>query len=67
MMAMLGVLPDIIDRCLNHKQTDKIKATYQLYPYETEKREAWTALGRRLDMLSSSESNVLMGTFGQVA
>ena len=67
MMAKLGVLPDIIDRCLNHKQTDKIKATYQLYSYEAEQIEAWTALGKRLEVLTSSEHNVLVGTFGQVA
>lgn len=50
-MAELGILPDIIERCLNHVEQDRIKRIYQRHDYKAERREAFSQLGRRLDEL----------------
>lgn len=39
MMTALGVLPDIADKCLNHKEQNRIRRTYLRHNYENEKRE----------------------------
>jgi hypothetical protein len=57
MMTMLGVLPEVAERCLNHTEENKIKRTYQRYTYANEMREAWRLLGERLDLLTSPESS----------
>lgn len=59
MMQSLGVLPDIIDRCQNHKlpgddrgrKLAKVRKHYQHYDYAREKREAWDKLSERLDLI----------------
>ncbi|MDY6929571.1 MAG: tyrosine-type recombinase/integrase [Pseudomonadota bacterium] len=48
LMAELGVIPDVIERCLNHIQDDKMKRIYQRHEYKKEMAEAWEALGNRL-------------------
>jgi integrase len=53
LMSMLGVMPDVIDKCLNHKEQNRIKGIYQRYDYQKEKREAWKILGERLEMLEN--------------
>jgi hypothetical protein len=58
-MQELGVLPDIIDRCQNHKmpgddqarRMHRVRKHYQHYDYAREKREAWDKLGQRLDLI----------------
>lgn len=64
MMTALGVLPEVAERCLNHTEQDRIKRTYQRHTYEKEMRIAWGKLGERLELLISSESNVIVGAFG---
>ena len=71
-MESLGVLPAVIDRCLNHReQSDggkrisgskaKLRRTYQRYDYAREKREAWRLLGERLDLLTRRDTeNVIV-------
>ena len=54
LMTALGVSPDIADRCLNHKEPNRIRRTYQQHSYEVEKKAAWTILGESLDTLNKS-------------
>ena len=59
MMQELGVLPEIIDRCQNHKmpgddqarRMQRIRKHYQHYDYAKEKRDAWDRLGQQLDKI----------------
>lgn len=57
LMAELGVLPDVIERCLNHTEQNRIKRTYQRYSYASEMRAAWELLGERLRQLSTPVLN----------
>ena len=58
LMAELGVLPDVIERCLNHTEQTKVKRIYQRPQYEVPMREAWLLLGKRLELLKSKPDNV---------
>jgi integrase len=59
LMAELGVLPDVIERCLNHTEQTKVKRIYQRAQYETPMREAWQRLGDRLALLADKPGNVV--------
>ncbi|CAJ7793950.1 phage integrase [Burkholderia pseudomallei] len=62
-MESLGIMPAIVDRCLNHRErrerdgsrlsgsAAKLRRTYQRYDYAEEMREAWRMLGERLELL----------------
>lgn len=52
-MGDLGIRPEVIDRCQNHKESNRIRRTYQRYSYKAEMEEAWTLLGQRLEALTS--------------
>ena len=54
-MGELGVKPEIIDRCQNHKEPNRIRRIYQRYSYQPEMRQAWELLGERLESLVSGE------------
>lgn len=56
MMAELGILPDIIERCLNHVEQDRMKRIYQRHDYRAERRDAFNQLGCRLDELINGKS-----------
>jgi integrase len=58
-MAELGGLPDVIDRCLNHAEQSKMKRIYQRAQYEAPMREAWQKLGQRLELLKNKPDNVV--------
>lgn len=60
MMAELGALPDVIERCLNHTEENKMKRIYQRATYESPMREAWQLLGDRLELLANMPDNVVM-------
>lgn len=51
MMVQLGVLPDVVEKCLNHTEPNKLKRIYQRASYEVPMRKAWQRLGDRLDQL----------------
>lgn len=53
LMAELGILPDIIERCLNHVEQDRMKRIYQRHDYWAERREAFSQLGKRLQELAT--------------
>lgn len=50
-MAELGALPDVIERCLNHTEENKMKRIYQRATYEGPMRDAWMLWGERLELL----------------
>lgn len=52
LMGELGVHGDVIEKCLNHLEQSRIKRTYQRAVREQEQRDAWAALGARLDLLT---------------
>ncbi|WP_090141124.1 site-specific integrase [Limnohabitans sp. DM1] len=60
LMAELGVLPDVIERCLNHTEQTKVKRIYQRAQYEAPMREAWKRLGDRLILLTNKLDNVVV-------
>ena len=50
-MAMLGVLDNVVDKCLNHVEANKVRRTYNRFAYEELMRDAWQLLGHRLELL----------------
>ncbi|MGF6636674.1 integrase [Paraburkholderia sp. MM5496-R1] len=52
LMQSIGVLPAVIDKCMNHREQNRMKRIYQRYPYTVEKRAAWQLLGARLEQLT---------------
>src|SRR5690606_31782989 len=61
-MAALGVLPEVAERCLNHVEENRLKRIYQRHNYRTEMTNAWEILGKRLQELTEGE----MDTPGQL-
>lgn len=53
LMTALGVLPDIADRCLNHLEQNKMRRTYIKNSFAKEMEQAWSDLGKRLQLLYS--------------
>lgn len=53
MMAELGSLPDVVERCLNHTEEKKVKRIYQRAQFEGPMRDAWQMLGERISLLES--------------
>ncbi|MFG6417245.1 tyrosine-type recombinase/integrase [Roseateles sp. DC23W] len=52
LMQSLKVPPDVIDRCQNHVLAgSRVRRHYLHYEYADEKRDAWTKLGDRLDLI----------------
>lgn len=49
LMGENGVLGEVIERCLNHKEARKVVRTYQRQELLPERRQAWQALGEVLD------------------
>jgi integrase len=54
LMGDLGIAPDVIEKCLNHTEENKVKRIYQRQKLETEQAEAWQILGNHLDSLLTS-------------
>ena len=54
-MATLGVAPEVIERCLNHIEQNKVRRIYQRYSYAPEMEKAWELLGSRLEALTSDK------------
>jgi hypothetical protein len=51
-MGELGVRPDVIEKCLNHLDENRMRRIYQRAVKKEEQIEAWRKLGDRLDLLS---------------
>jgi integrase len=56
LMGELGVHGDVIEKCLNHTEENKIKRTYQRAIRQQEQIEAWRRLGDRLDLLTREDA-----------
>ena len=55
-MGNLGVKPDVIEKCLNHVEQNKMKRTYQHQALKYEQAKAWRLLGERLEILTSKNT-----------
>jgi len=55
LMGELGVDGDVIERCLNHVEPNRMKRIYQRQRTEEAKTQAWALLGERLDMLCNAD------------
>jgi integrase len=62
-MGNLGILPDVIEKCLNHTEQNRMKRIYQRQELKIEQTEAWRKLGERLELLTQAGSNVIIATF----
>jgi integrase len=58
LMGNLLIRPDVIEKCLNHTEPNKLKRTYQLQSLVEEQKQAWHLLGERLELLITPNSNV---------
>ena len=69
MMGELGVIGEVIERCLNHVEQNKLRRIYQRQELKTEKKEAWRLLGDRIALLLNSEQhgNIVVGRFARNA
>lgn len=62
-MGELGVSSEIIDRCQNHLEQNKIKRTYQHQKVLEERKQAFNLLGERLTTIIYEE-NIVHVKFG---
>jgi integrase len=51
LMGNLGVRPDVIEKCLNHIEQNKMLRIYQRQELRAEQKQAWLLLGQRLSLL----------------
>lgn len=59
-MAELGVMPHVVERCLNHVEANKVARTYNRSRLSDEQQAAFELLGNRLALLANpSASNVI--------
>jgi integrase len=58
-MASLNVRPDVIEKCLNHADDNRVRRTYNRHHYAPEMAEAWKLLGERLELLTGCVDNVV--------
>jgi len=67
MMGELGVMGEVIERCLNHVEGNKLKRIYQRHELKAEQREAWRLLGDRLALLKAAKDhkNVVVARFNK--
>lgn len=66
LMGELGVMGEVIERCLNHVEQNKLKRIYQRHELKAEQRDAWRRLGERLVLLADERSeNVVIGRFAK--
>jgi integrase len=56
LMGSLGVGRDVIERCLNHVESNRMVRNYQLQPLIKEQQEAWFLLGGKLEVLTSKDT-----------
>lgn len=69
LMGELGVMGEVIERCLNHVEQNKLKRIYQRHELKAEQRDDWRRLGDRLALLLTTEElgNVVIGQFAKTA
>ena len=57
LMVQLKVAPDVVERCLNHVEQNRMKRVYQRHDYATEMKQAWQLLGDRLELLTREDAD----------
>lgn len=63
-MGEIGINSDVIERCMNHVEGNKLKRVYQKYEYKSEKRDAWQKIGDRIDLvLRGTNAIIAIGRF----
>ncbi len=55
MMAEQGVMGAIVERCLNHTESNKVKRIYNRHNPRNEMKEAWQLLGAELQRISGMD------------
>ena len=55
-MQGLGVLPAVIEKCLNHTEANRMVQVYQRHDYRAERRDAFNRLGHHLASLQQGEA-----------
>lgn len=58
-MGDLGVMPHVIEACLNHKPPSKMQRTYQRQEYLAEREQAFRVWGDRLALIARADENVV--------
>lgn len=56
-MGNLSVRSDVIEKCLNHVEPNRMKKIYQHQTLIPEQKQAWKVLGERLDLLIKTDMN----------
>jgi hypothetical protein len=60
-MGDLGIAPDVIEKCSNRADENKVKRIYQRQKLEKEQAHAWKILGERLNLLVNMDtSNIIL-------
>jgi integrase len=59
MMGELGVRVEVIEKCLNHTEQNRLIRTYQRQEQRPQMKEAWRLLGERLELLTTENDNVV--------
>ncbi len=61
MAGHLKIIPEVVERCLNHKEQNRMKRIYQRHDYKPEMEDAWLKLGSLLRALSTAvNDNVVL-------
>lgn len=60
LMGMLNVRPDVIEKCLNHIEQNKIVRVYQHQTLIPEQQAAWKLLGERLELITSQQTVITL-------
>jgi len=60
LMGSLGVRPDVIEKCLNHVEQNRLVRIYQRQTLRAEQADAWRLLGERLELLTCTTENVIL-------
>lgn len=58
-MASLNIRPDVIEKCLNHADDNRVRRTYNRHSYAPEMADAWRLLGERIELLTRGDGNVV--------
>jgi len=56
-MGNLGVRPDVIEKCLNHVEQNKLVRIYQRQKLESEQQAAWKLLGAYLELTTNATNS----------
>lgn len=54
LMGNSGIRPDIIEKCLNHVEQNKMMRIYQRQSLQKEQAEAWVIIGEKLAAIHQS-------------